>query len=114
MIIPMAYCGIECSKCEAYLATVANDDALRAKVAEKWGAQFNPDIKPADINCMGCTSTSEPVFQWCRMCPIRACATERKVPNCGHCGDFPCEKVEFVLKAAPGARERLEAEKPKK
>ena len=32
----IAYCGLDCSKCGAFLATQANDDALRAKTSEEW------------------------------------------------------------------------------
>ncbi len=29
----IAYCGLDCEKCEARLATINNDDKLREKVA---------------------------------------------------------------------------------
>lgn len=29
----IAYCGLNCAECEAYLATVNSDNALREKVA---------------------------------------------------------------------------------
>ena len=32
----IACCGLDCETCEARLATVNNDDALRAKVAKLW------------------------------------------------------------------------------
>lgn len=31
----IAYCGMDCLKCEGYLATQANSDTKRKKVAEK-------------------------------------------------------------------------------
>ena len=31
-----AYCGLDCETCEARLATVNNDDALRQRVAKEW------------------------------------------------------------------------------
>ena len=33
----IAYCGLDCEACEARLATINDDDALREKVAEDWG-----------------------------------------------------------------------------
>lgn len=32
----IACCGLDCEACEARLATISNDNALRAKVAEEW------------------------------------------------------------------------------
>lgn len=32
----IAYCGLDCEKCDAQIATLNNDDALREKVAKLW------------------------------------------------------------------------------
>jgi hypothetical protein len=52
----IAYCGMNCSKCEGYLATQADNDAKREEVAKKWTVQYNTEIKPEQINCNGCKS----------------------------------------------------------
>jgi len=36
----IAYCGMNCSKCDGYLATQADSDEKRKDVAEKWTAQY--------------------------------------------------------------------------
>ncbi|MFC2008159.1 DUF3795 domain-containing protein [Chloroflexota bacterium] len=36
----IACCGLDCSKCEGYLATQAEDDRQRAEVARQWSARF--------------------------------------------------------------------------
>ena len=36
----IAVCGLDCAKCEAYLATQANDEAAKERVAAKWRAQY--------------------------------------------------------------------------
>ena len=36
----IAYCGLDCGKCDAYLATIHDDQALREKTAKLW-AQLN-------------------------------------------------------------------------
>jgi len=36
----IAYCGLDCEKCDAHIATVNNDDALREKTAKLW-AELN-------------------------------------------------------------------------
>ena len=32
----IGYCGLDCEKCDAYLATIHDDQALREKTAELW------------------------------------------------------------------------------
>ncbi len=50
----IAYCGLDCEKCEARLATINNDNELRTKVADKWSKLNNITITPEMINCEGC------------------------------------------------------------
>ena len=35
----IAYCGLDCEKCDARIATLNNDNALREKVAELWRSE---------------------------------------------------------------------------
>ena len=32
----IAYCGLDCEKCDAYLATINDDQTLREKTAKLW------------------------------------------------------------------------------
>ena len=50
----IAYCGLDCEKCEARIATMNNDDALRQKVAKEWSVMNEVEITPEMINCTGC------------------------------------------------------------
>ena len=80
----IAYCGMDCEKCEGYLATKETDNTLRTEVAEKWSKQYNTDIKPEQINCSGCKSEGIKFFFTETECPIRKCNIEKKhltVPN---------------------------------
>ena len=47
----IARCGLDCEKCEAFIATERNDDALRAKVAREWSELNRVEITPDMINC---------------------------------------------------------------
>ena len=67
----IAYCGMDCSKCEGCLATQENSDIKRQKVAEQWTAQYNTDIKPGQINCSGCKSDGVKFFFTESICEIR-------------------------------------------
>ena len=50
----IAYCGLDCESCEARIATIRNDDALREKVAKLWSELNGVEITPEMINCVGC------------------------------------------------------------
>ena len=50
----IAFCGLECEKCDAYIATKNNDQALREKTAKLWSKLNNAQIQPEHINCEGC------------------------------------------------------------
>ena len=50
----IAYCGIDCSKCDAYIATITNDSELKTKTAKDWSKLNNATILPKHINCNGC------------------------------------------------------------
>ena len=55
----IAYCGLDCEACEAHMATVHNDDALRRKVAKEWSELNGVEITPEMINCSGCRIPGE-------------------------------------------------------
>lgn len=101
----MAYCGLLCSECLAYKATVADDMALRKETAEFWSEMYKSTIRPEDINCLGCDS--DVLIGHCKVCEVRACAREKAVENCGKCGSFACARVESILKHDDSARQRL-------
>ncbi|MCF7810797.1 DUF3795 domain-containing protein [bacterium] len=105
----IAVCGLDCGQCEAYIATVNDDDEARAKVAAKWAEAFNPEIKATDINCNGCTSKEGVHFGYCSMCKIRLCGLDRGLDNCAYCDDYACEILEGIFKMAPHAKTKLEA-----
>jgi len=104
----IAACGLTCSECPAYIATLKNDDALRAETAKKWSEMFKADIKAEDINCDGCTSNSPRLFNYCGVCVIRKCAGEKKVANCAYCPEYSCQKLDEFLAQVPEARKALE------
>ena len=40
----IGYCGLDCEKCDAYIATVNDDQALREKTAKLWAELNNAPI----------------------------------------------------------------------
>ena len=47
-------CGLDCEKCDARIATLTNDNALRKKTAALWTKLNGVTILPEMINCTGC------------------------------------------------------------
>ena len=47
-----------------------------------------------DSKCKGCRiSAAEGQCVWGGRCDIHDCAKSKKLPHCGKCEDFPCEKL---------------------
>ena len=77
----IGYCGLDCEKCDAYLATINDDQALREKTAKLFCEQ---------------------------MCKIRKCALEKGVSTCGGCPELEtCPTVGAILENNPSALENL-------
>ena len=104
----LAYCGIDCGKCGAYIATQKDDDNLRAETAKKWSEEFKIEVKPQNINCDGCPSNSKRIFSYCSMCDIRKCARDKKLKTCASCPEYSCDKLDKLLIQNAEARKALE------
>ena len=93
----IAYCGLNCETCEARLATVNDDRALREKVAALWSKLNGVTITPEMISCVGCRIDGVKTPYCDSLCPIRRCALGRKVETCGNCSEMgACEKLAAV------------------
>ena len=104
----IACCGLDCSLCEAYMATKADDDARRAQVAKEWSVLYNTDIQPGHICCDGCRAGGRLFFYCDTMCEIRRCCMENDLANCAECVDYPCDILRGFIKIAPEAGKALE------
>jgi hypothetical protein len=109
----IAYCGIVCSECPAFIATQQNDDAKRKQVAEMWSRQYKMAVKSEDINCDGCTSGSRRLLNYCSICEIRKCGQDKGVKNCAYCDEYSCDKLTRFHTMAPQAKASLEKIKKK-
>jgi hypothetical protein len=106
----IAYCGLVCTSCPAYVATQADDRDALEKVAAQWRKQFNsPEITADSILCDGCLEgNGGRLTGYCSMCEIRACGMERGVANCAHCDDYACDKLKGFFSQAPDAQKVLD------
>lgn len=106
--ILIAYCGLDCEKCDAYRATKNNDQTLREKTAKIWSELNNAPILPEHINCEGCRVNGAKTIYCDSMCPIRQCAMKRDVETCGSCPEMEtCETVGKVHQYNNEARNNL-------
>ena len=103
----IAFCGLTCSGCPAYVATQNDNDDDRRRVAEMWSKEYGADIKPEDINCDGCLRSDGRHIDYWRVCEIRKCGQDRGVVNCARCDDYACEKLVKFFEKAPEARDKL-------
>lgn len=88
----IAFCGVICTECPVYIATQKDDNEERKRVAQNWSSDDKPR-KPEDINCDGCLVVGKRLYPFCTACEVRACGLEKKVENCAHCDEYPCEKL---------------------
>ena len=94
----IAYCGINCEKCEAYIATQNNDNALREKVARLWSEMNGVVITPEMINCDGCRVNGVKTPFCDKYCQIRQCALVKAFETCGNCSEMEnCQTVGMII-----------------
>ena len=105
----IAYCGLDCSKCECYIATQENDDKKRESVAAKWSVEYKAEIKPEHVNCNGCKSDDTKFYFTESICEIRKCNIEKSNDNCAKCNEYRCKKLTKFIEMAPQIEEALEA-----
>ena len=104
----IAFCGLDCGKCDAYIATKNNDQALREKTAKLWAVLNNAPILPEHINCEGCRVDGMKTVNCQNLCPIRICALRKGVETCGQCSDMEqCPKLGAVIANSPEAYNNL-------
>ncbi|MBR7081652.1 MAG: DUF3795 domain-containing protein [Oscillospiraceae bacterium] len=103
-----AFCGLDCEKCDAYIATVNDDEKLREKTAKLWSELNNAPILPEHINCGGCRTNGVKTVYCESICAVRKCALAKGVTTCGECADFEnCEILAPILANSPSALKNL-------
>ena len=104
----IAYCGLDCSKCDAYVATVNDDWALREKTAKLWSKLNNVQILPEQINCQGCRADGVKTMYCEKLCQIRQCALKKGVDTCKSCPTMKtCKDIQKFLLTNAEISEKL-------
>ncbi len=100
----IAYCGLICTECAAYIATRENDtEKLQALALEWYGVENDATF----CECDGCITDGRK-NKWCGECAVNACAKEHGVTNCAHCDEYGCETLTAFFGDAPDAKTNLE------
>ena len=103
----IAYCGLKCSNCDAYIATKNDDDELRKEVAERWFGEYVADIKPENIFCDGCLDKEGKHISHWGECEIRTCNENRGTENCAHCDYYICDKLNEYINVSEEMKNNL-------
>ena len=106
----VSFCGIDCNKCDAFIALRRGYSLEKRKaIAEKWARQYGGTPRGEDISCEGCTSSGK-LFKHCKVCWIRKCGMGKGIRNCAYCGDYPCRRLSaFLEHASKDAKPRLDS-----
>ena len=100
----IAYCGLICTECPAYIATRQDDtNKLQALALEWYGEEDNAEF----CLCDGCT-TGGRKNNYCKECGVHLCAKDRGVVNCAHCDDYGCETLTTLFEHIPLGKETLD------
>ena len=104
----IAICGLDCEKCDAYIATKNDDQSLREKTAKLWSELNHAPILPEHINCEGCRMNGAKTVFCSYLCEIRKCAQGKGFATCGYCPENDtCPKVGAIWQQTPQAKENL-------
>jgi hypothetical protein len=109
----LSYCGIACTACPVYWATIEPDPGrqtrLRAAIASTAQAEHGMDMETDDVtDCLGCASETGRLLPSCLQCGVRSCARVRGLENCAACFDYPCARLRTVFMIDPAAKHRLD------
>ncbi len=78
-------CGLDCATCDARIATVTDDKALRDKTAALWSKLNGVPITPEMIRCTGCRMAGVKTPFCDRLCSVHTCVRERGLDTCADC-----------------------------
>lgn len=108
--IMIAYCGIDCSKCNEYTATKSGDIAELTRIAKELTAtnKYSLAITPEQVVCDGCKSKKRISFRCGDSCKIKTCCTNKQIKYCIECSKYPCTDLKAVFKQMPDAKKNLE------
>lgn len=101
-------CGLDCEKCDARIATIANDNTLREKTATLWTKLNGVTILPETINCTGCRIEGAKTPFCDKLCPVHNCVREKGLDTCADCAQMDaCPTLGQIAVNSPFVLENL-------
>ena len=101
-------CGLDCEKCDARIATIANDNTLREKTAALWTKLNGVTILPEKINCTGCRIEGAKTPFCDKLCPVHNCVREKGLDTCADCAQMDaCPTLGQIAVNSPFVLENL-------
>ncbi len=101
-------CGLDCETCDARIATLTNDNALRKKTAALWTKLNGVTITPDMINCTGCRMEGVKTPFCDKLCPVHNCVREKGLDTCADCTQIDeCPTLGRIAANSPFVLENL-------
>ena len=101
-------CGLDCKKCDARIATITNDNALREKTAALWTKLNGVTILPEMINFTGCRIEGAKTPFCDKLCPVHNCVREKRLDTCADCAQMDgCPTLGQIAVNSPFVLENL-------
>ena len=85
----VGFCGYRCDLCQFHNKNLKTQKD-KERVSQDFKRIFEHDVKPEDIECVGCKNEGK---QGDAGCLVRPCALEKGIENCAHCSEFICDKL---------------------
>jgi len=104
----IACCGLDCKTCDARIATLTNNNALREKTAALWTKLNGVTITPEMINCTGCRGDGAKTPFCDKLCSVHNCVREKGLDTCADCTQMDvCQEIGRIASNNPSAMENL-------
>lgn len=104
----IACCGLDCETCDARIATLHDDDALRKKTADLWTELNGVPITPDMLHCTGCRIQGAKTPFCDSLCMIRSCVREKGLNTCADCKQMEeCPTLGRMTENDPSALDNL-------
>ena len=101
-------CGLDCEKCNARIATLTNDNALREKTAVLWTKLNGVTITADMINCTGCRMEGAKMLFCEKLCSIHNCVRKNGMDTCADCEQMDgCQMLGSIAANSPFVLENL-------